>query len=266
MKRHVFFVSESTGITAETLGQSLLCQFGGKVNFTTHYMPYINSERRAKRLVKRFEKIIEEEGERPIVFATLVQESVSGVLKTAPCLYLELFDTFLATLSDELGMTPTRQAGLFHGMRDGANYDDRISIINYAMANDDGMRLDKFDEADVILVGVSRSGKTPTCLYLAMHFGLRAANYPITDEDFHRGRLPEGLIKHRHKIVGLLIDAQRLHRIRQERRGGSEYASLERCERELQQAKRMFQTLGISAVDTTTHSIEEVSSQIMRAR
>jgi regulator of PEP synthase PpsR (kinase-PPPase family) len=177
---------------------------------------------------------------------------------------MELFDTFVGPLSEELGVPPTRKSGQSHSLKNPNHYDIRIEAINFAMANDDGMRVDNFGRADVILVGVSRSGKTPTCLYLAMHFGLKAANYPLTEEDFEKGRPPDALVPHRSKLFGLTIDPVRLQRIRQERRPNSSYASLQRCQDELRQAHAMFDQLGINVLNTTSHSIEEISSHIVK--
>jgi hypothetical protein len=264
-QRTVFYVSESTGITAEALGQSLISQFEQTIEFKIIYMPFINTPEKAIELVKQFDTLATLEGCRPIVFATMAELEIRIVLKRSNCLYIELFDTFIAPLSKELGVNPSGKIGLTHGMANGANYEDRMDIINFAMVNDDGARMDKYEQADVILVGVSRSGKTPTCLYLAMHFGIKAANYPLTPDDFEKNEFPQGLLNNRDKLVGLTIDSPRLNRIREERRPGSSYASLARCGNEVRQALQMFKRHGIWVLDTTTHSIEEVSSRIAKA-
>lgn len=264
MKWTVFYVSESTGITAETLGHSLLSQFEGRIEFETVYMPYINTVRRAQQLAAQFDAIAQRDGRRPIVIATMAEPKVDAVLRVANCLYIELFDHFVGKLAVELGIAPSGRIGASHGIVDGDHYERRISIINYAMANDDGARIDRYDDADVVLVGVSRSGKTPTCLYLAIHFGLRAANYPLTGDDFDLGKIPEHLLRHRQKLVGLTINPDRLHRIREERRSGSDYAALETCRREVKMAERMFRNLAIRSFDTTNNSIEEIAALIKK--
>jgi regulator of PEP synthase PpsR (kinase-PPPase family) len=264
VERTVYFVSESTGITAETLGHSLLSQFESKMSFKTIYMPYINTVKKADKLVERFSSEQQQTGFRPIVFATMAEPEIRDILNDACCLYIELFATFIETLSNELGINPSGQKGLSHGMANGETYEDRMSIINFAMVNDDGARLDKFGQADVILVGVSRSGKTPTCLYLALHFGVKAANYPLTPEDFENDRLPEELLVNRGKLVALTIDPYRLNRIREARRPGSGYASIARCQSEVRQAQVIFERLKLPILDTTSHSIEEISSRIMK--
>jgi regulator of PEP synthase PpsR (kinase-PPPase family) len=260
MKRTVYFISESTGITAKAMGHSLLSQFEGAVEFQIVYMPYINSVHKARELVLRFD----EQNVRPIVIATMMEPEVAEVLRGSRCLYLELFDTYLPALTAELGIGPSGAKGRSHGISDDQNYKDRMSIINFAMVNDDGVRVDKFGEADVVLVGVSRSGKTPTCLYMAMHFGLRAANYPLTEEDFAQGGVPEVLLAHGDKLFGLTIEPERLHQIREERRPGSPYASLANCHAEVRQALQIFKELDIQVLDTTTQSIEEISSRITK--
>jgi regulator of PEP synthase PpsR (kinase-PPPase family) len=264
MKRTVFFVSESTGITAETLGHSLISQFED-VDFEQVYMPYINTELRARALTERMQEAAERDGARPLVFSTMLDERIRDILKSGNCYFLELFEVFVDPLSRELGIAPSRKSGRSHAIIKPSSYTKRIEAINFAMANDDGVRPDNFHRSDVVLTGVSRSGKTPTCLYLAMHYGLRAANYPITEEDFERGDVPEVVWAVRHKLFGLMIDAQRLQMIRRERRPNSPYASLQRCQGDVRQAQLMFRRLDIPVLDTTSQSIEEISSHILKA-
>ena len=264
MKRTVYFVSESTGITAETLGHSLLSQFDS-VEFEQVYMPYINTDLRAKALNQRMQEACERDGARPIVFATMLNQEIASILKQGNCYYMELFEQFVEPLSAELGVVPSRQSGRSHAITKPSMYTKRIEAINFAMANDDGVRPDNFRHADVVLVGVSRSGKTPTCLYLAMHYGLRSANYPITEEDFATGELPKDVWAVKEKIFGLTIDPGRLQAIREERRPGSEYASAARCQKDIREAQNMFKRLEVPVLNTTNQSIEEISSQILRS-
>jgi regulator of PEP synthase PpsR (kinase-PPPase family) len=264
MKRTVYFVSESTGITAETLGHSLLSQFDA-VEFEQVYMPYINTDLRARALNQRMQEAYERDGARPIVFATMLNQEIADTLKQGNCYYMELFERFVEPLSAELGVPPSRQSGRSHAITKPSMYTKRIEAINFAMANDDGVRPDNFRHADVVLVGVSRSGKTPTCLYLAMHYGLRSANYPITEEDFAKGELPPDVWNVKEKIFGLTIDPNRLQAIREERRPGSEYASAARCQSDIREAQNMFKRLDVPVLNTTNQSIEEISSHILRA-
>ena len=264
MKRTVFFVSESTGITAETMGHSLLSQFD-TMDFEQVYMPYINTDMRAKALTERMQEAADRDGMRPIVFATMLDAEIGDILREGNCFYLELFEGFIEPLSDELGVPPSRRSGRSHAITKPSSYTKRIEAINFAMANDDGVRPDNFHRADVVLTGVSRSGKTPTCLYLAMHYGLRSANYPITEEDFERGDVPQTVWDCRHKLFALTIDAQRLQLIREERRPGSDYASLKRCQDDIRRANAIYRRLGIPVLNTTSQSIEEISTQILRS-
>ena len=264
MKRTVFFVSESTGITAETLGHSLLTQFED-IDFELVYMPYINTDLRARALTERFKEAAERDSGRPLVFSTMIDDGIRNILKGGNCYFLELFEIFVDPLSRELGMPACRKAGRSHGITEQNSYTKRIEAINFAMANDDGMRPDNFEHADVVLTGVSRSGKTPTCLYLAMHYGLRAANYPLTEEDFEKGDVPKEVWGVKHKLFGLMIDAQRLQLIREERRRGSPYASMQRCHADIRQAHNIFRELGIRVLNTTSQSIEEISTHILKA-
>lgn len=262
--RTVYFVSESTGITAEAYGLSLLSQFGN-VDFVKRYTPFINTRDKAQALSNELAHRAEAEGQRPIVFATMVDDDISQVLKHADCHYFELFEQFMPQLIEATGVQPTPQSGISHGLVNPENYEARIDTINYALSNDDGMRLNKFDQADVIMIGVSRSGKTPTCLYLALHFGMRAANYPITEEDFEKGELPKELLAQKHKVFALTIDPERLAAIRELRRPNSEYASLRRCYKEVQMAQDFFHRHGMTVLDSTTHSIEELASLIKKS-
>jgi hypothetical protein len=263
MKRTVFFVSESTGITAETLGQALLSQFD-TVEFEQVYMPYINTEARARALTERMREAAERDGVRPLVFSTMLDAEIAAIIEAGECFHLELFEQFVEPLSGELGVSPSRKSGRSHAITKPSMYTKRIEAINFAMANDDGLRPDNFRHADVVLVGVSRSGKTPTCLYLAIHYGLRAANHPLTEDDFERGALPEQVCAAKDKVVALTIEPRRLHMIREERRPGSSYASLARCRNDIRLAQEMLGRLGVPVLDTTSQSIEEISAQVLR--
>jgi regulator of PEP synthase PpsR (kinase-PPPase family) len=264
MKRTVYFVSESTGITAETLGHSLLSQFDS-VDFEQVYMPYIDTVLRAQTLTQRMQEASERDGVRPIVFATMLDAEIRDTLKGGNCFYLELFEGFIDPLSVELGIAPSRKAGRSHAITKPSSYTKRIDAINFAMTNDDGVRPDNFVHADVVLLGVSRSGKTPTCLYLAMHYGLRPANYPITEEDFERGDVSPLVWACQEKTFALTIEPQRLQRIREERRPGSPYASLKRCQEDIRRAGQMYKRLQIPVLNTTNQSIEEISTHILKA-
>ena len=259
--RTVFFVSDGTGITAETLGHSLLAQFP-EGRFRQVRAPFVD---KAIDCASQIREAAASDGARPIVFSTLVNEDTVAALHNADALFLDLFDRFIGPLETELGQRSTHAVGRFHGIADSIDYKHRIEAINFAMAHDDGVSNNgELEEADVILVGVSRSGKTPTSLYLAMQFGVKAANYPLIPEDFERNKLPGELHKYRRKLFGLTIAAERLSQIRQERRPNSRYASLENCRYEIDAAQKLMRRENIRWLDSTTKSIEEISATILQ--
>ncbi len=261
-KRTVFFLSDQTGVTAETLGHSLLTQFDGQ-NFRQVTLPFIDSDDKVREAVRKIDAAGEEDRHRPIVFSTLVQDKFRAIVKQANGLHLDIFDVFLEPLGMELGQEATRESGRAHGMSDIDAYMKRIEATNFALANDDGAISRNYDMADVILLGVSRSGKTPTCLYLALQYGVYAANYPLTDEEFETGVLPDFLVKQEKKLYGLLIAPERLRQIRKERRPLGRYASAQQVRYELRESKKIFKRYGIPNVDTTEFSIEEIASRIL---
>jgi regulator of PEP synthase PpsR (kinase-PPPase family) len=263
LKRTVFFVSDGTGLTVEALGHSLLTQFED-VEFKQIRIPFLDSADKAHEAVARINAQSEQDGIRPIVFTTLVNDELAQIVHLADAYSLSYFETFLAPLEAELGLTSCHRVGRSHGTAETSDYKKRIESINYTLAHDDGVTDRDLEEADVILVAVSRCGKTPTSLYLAMQFGLKAANYPLIPEDFDRGHLPGTLAKHRSKLFGLTIQPERLNQIREERRSGSKYASLANCRYEIAEAEKMMRREGIRWLDSSTKSIEEISTTILQ--
>ena len=261
-ERTVFFLSDQTGVTAETLGHSLLTQFDGR-DFQHVTVPFIDSEDKAIEAVHKIDRAAGTDALRPLVFSTLVQPQFRKILKQAQGLHLDIFDVFLDPLEEELKQEPTYESGRAHGMSDINAYMKRIEATNFALANDDGGISRNYEMADVILVGVSRSGKTPTCLYLALQYGVYAANYPLTEEDFESGKLPDFLVEQKHKLYGLSITPERLRQIRKERRSMGKYSSAQQVSYEIREANKLFKRYGIPNVDTTEFSIEEIASQIL---
>jgi [pyruvate, water dikinase]-phosphate phosphotransferase / [pyruvate, water dikinase] kinase len=261
--RTVVFVSDGTGITAETLGHSVLSQFEG-IRFKQVRIPFIDSEVKAISARQKINDIAAYDGENPIVFSTLVNPIINDVVKQANGVFMDLFLTFVEPLEKELGIKSTHRIGRSHTISDTGQYKNRIEAINYTLAHDDGQTHKDLQQADVILVGVSRSGKTPTSLYLAMQYGIKAANYPLIPEDFERGELPAALPAFKEKIFGLSITPERLSEIRNERRPGSKYASLENCRQEVKAAEYMMRREGISWLSSTSKSIEEISTTILQ--
>ncbi|KPK61197.1 MAG: transcriptional regulator [Gammaproteobacteria bacterium SG8_31] len=263
--RTIFFVSDQTGITAETLGHSLMTQFDG-LKFRSVTVPFIDSLDKARETVNRINLTAEVEGARPIVFATLIEDDVRAILSESKGLFLDFFDAFIGPLERELEVRSTHTVGKAHGVANTTAYARRIDAMNFALENDDGANTRNYNRADVILTGVSRSGKTPTCLYLALHYGIFPANYPLAEEEFETGKLPETLEKFRDKLYGLTISSDRLQQVRGERRPGSRYASAQQVNFELRSAEALFRKNGIPYLDTTECSIEEIASTILHRR
>ncbi|MBS0458058.1 MAG: kinase/pyrophosphorylase [Proteobacteria bacterium] len=262
-ERLVFYVSDGTGITAETIGHSLLTQFEG-VRFHTQRYSFVDTPDKARDALRQIASACERLGCRPIIITSVMEESVNVVLESSGALILDVFGPFIGPLESELGKQRQRHVGHAHGMVDFAAYEARINATNYALTHDDGGNVN-YSEADLILVGVSRSGKTPTCLYLALHYGVRAANYPLTDDDLGHMELPPRLRPFRRKLYGLTIDPARLRQIRQERRPDSRYATIEQCRKEVSAAEALFKAERIPVQSTTHASIEEIASKVMAA-
>lgn len=261
--RTVFFVSDGTGITAETFGNAILAQFD--IEPRRVRLPFIDSEDKAHQVVRQINHTAEVEARKPLVFTTLVDMQVLKVIRDeCKGMMLDMFGTFVQPLEDELGIKSHHRVGRFSDISQNKQYHDRIEAINFSLAHDDGQTHDDLVGADVILVGVSRSGKTPTSLYLAMQHGLKAANYPLIPEDFERKQLPPALAPFRKKIFGLTISPERLSEIRSERRPGSRYASLTNCRAEVHEAEAMMRRSGIRWLSSTTKSIEEIATTILQ--
>ncbi|MGY1490274.1 posphoenolpyruvate synthetase regulatory kinase/phosphorylase PpsR [Methylobacillus pratensis] len=260
-KRSVFFISDGTGITAESVGH-LLAHFP-TVSFKHIRLPFTNSEQKVEEALVKIADTEKADGARPIVVMTLVNTDLRDMLKQSNAVHLDVFGSFVDPLAEELQEQPSRTSGIAHSVL-GNSYYERIDAINFTLNHDDGMTDFGLSEAQVILVGVSRCGKTPTSLYLAMQFGIKAANYPLIPEDLERGTLPEALKKHPEKLYGLSINPERLHSVRSERRPDSHYASLDNCRHEIRLAEDLMQRESISWIDSTSRSIEELSTIILQ--
>lgn len=261
-RRTVFFVSDQTGVTAETMGHSLLTQFDG-LEFRPVTLPFISTPDKAEEAVRKINLVAQQEGVRPIVFSTLVQDDLRALVKRANGLFLDFFDAFLGPLEAEFAVRSSHTSGRAHSMSDLNAYTMRINATNFALANDDGAGSRDYERADVVLIGVSRSGKTPTCLYLALQYGIFAANFPLTEDELESGNLPPLLRPHQRKLFGLTIKPDRLQQIRNERRPDSRYASPQQVQYEVRAAEALFGKLGVPFLETTECSIEEISSRIL---
>ena len=260
MQRTVFFISDSTGITAETIGNSILAQFEGTA-FEKHRLPFVDDAKKAEAAALRIKTRYAQSGQRPIVVNTMADRGLCEIVAASGALMLDVFAPFIGPLEEELGAKRSGAVNRSHGLVDFDKYEARINATNYALSHDDGLDVD-YAQADLILVGVSRSGKTPTCLYMALHYGVSAANYPLTDDDLDKLELPARLRQYRDRLFGLTIDPQRLAQIREQRRANSRYATIEQCRWELAQADKLMRREGIPNLNTTHVSIEEIASKI----
>lgn len=257
--RSVYFVSDHTGVTAEVLGHSLLARFG-EVSMRTHTRPFVNTLQRADALVDELARL----ADAAVVFSTITDASVRARIDAARCVHIDLFEPFLGRLETALGRAPQSTVGAYHAIRDLAAYQARIDAVEYSLATDDGAHVDRYGRAEVVMVGVSRVGKSPTCLYLALQYGVLAANFPLADDDFESDALPTAVAAHRGRLFGLTIAPRRLHELRQQRRPGSTYAELRRCELEVRQAERLFRRHGVPYQDATTLSVEELAALVLQ--
>ncbi len=260
--RRAFFVSDRTGITAEMLGHSLLSQFEG-IPFKEVTLPFVDSPDRAREAVRQINLARTEDEQRPLVFSTLVDPELRSIIATADALYLDCFQVFILPMEKELGVDHTQEIGRAHRVRNVDEYHSRIEAVNFVLSHDDGVSTKELVHADIVLVGVSRCGKTPTCLYLGLQYGIRAANYPLIPEDFRDMKLPARLQKFRRKLFGLTIQADRLAQIRNERRPNSNYAQIDNCQYEIDRAELLMRQEGIPFLDATNSSIEELATTIL---
>ncbi len=264
MKRYVFMLSDGTGITAETLGHSLITQFEN-IEFEKQTVPYIDSVQKAEAVVLRINDTFAEQGIRPLVFMTLVNPEIRQHIKKANACVFDLFSTFIGPLETELLEKSSYTVGRTHGVADDKSYSHRIEAVDFALSHDDGIKTRGYGKADIILIGVSRCGKTPSCLYMALQYGILAANYPFTEEDLIGFKLPEVLRPYKQKLFGLTIDTQRLQQIRSERRPNSKYASAEQCRLEVTEVETMYQKEKIPYINSTKYSIEEIATKVLAA-
>jgi regulator of PEP synthase PpsR (kinase-PPPase family) len=262
-RRTVFFISDRTGITAEMLGNTLLTQFED-IHFHRVTIPFVDSIEKADDAVRQVNETAEAEGRRPIVVSSVVDEVMSEVIRRdAHALTLDMFQIFIQPLEAELGAKSSHTAGRSHGIANSHEYFARMEAINFTQAYDDGAATRDLDKAQVILIGVSRCGKTPTSLYLALQFGVRAANFPLTPDDFADRHLPASVEPFRERLFGLTIQPERLREIREARRPGSHYAQLDNCRHEVREAENLMQQHRIPMLDTTSKSIEEIATTIL---
>jgi len=262
-KRPVFYISDRTGITAELLGHGLLTQFSA-VEFEQSILPFVDSIEKAKNAVEKIDQAAQQYDCRPLLFSTIIDTKIRAVIAHSEGILFDFFNTFINPLESELNTKAKSVLGRSHGMGAYSSYKARIDAVNYALSNDDGASIDNYKMADIILIGVSRTGKTPTCLYLALQYHIMAANYPLTEEDLDSSQLPPSLDPYLDKLFGLTIDPMRLHQIRQERKSNSRYSSLQQCELEVEITEKMYHRQRIPFLDTSSVSIEEIATTMMQ--
>ncbi|MDP6103450.1 MAG: pyruvate, water dikinase regulatory protein [Gammaproteobacteria bacterium] len=259
--RTVFFVSDRTGITAEALGNSLLTQFEG-VTFNKIHLSFIDTSKKAENCVKQINEACIKDSNPALIFSTQIDEKYRDMMAKSNGVFFDFFETFISRMEDSLGSKSIHTAGKLHGLDSNQNYNSRINSVNFSLASDDGMSIKSFDRADIILIGVSRSGKTPTCLFMALQYGIKASNYPLIEQDLNTDKLPSILRPFKDKLFGLTINPVRLKKIRGERRSSSDYSSLKQCQSEVRRAEDIYHSNKIPYIDTTQISIEEITAKI----
>ncbi|AGF49039.1 posphoenolpyruvate synthetase regulatory kinase/phosphorylase PpsR [Candidatus Kinetoplastidibacterium galati] len=264
IERTVYLVSDSTGITAETFSNAVLSQFDDTIKFKQIHLPFIFSIEKAKEVVSRINQNALDTGNQPIVFSTLVNHEIMNTVRSANGIFLDIFGTFVSNIEQLIGHKSNNSIGRSHNVTNTEKYRNRIDAINFSLSHDDGQFVHQLNQADVILIGVSRCGKTPTSLYLAMQYAIKAANFPLTPDDFERNTLPSTIIPYKNKLFGLSIHPERLSEVRNERRPNSSYSTIEQCRYEVTESEKMMRRDGIPWLSTTTKSIEEIATTVLQ--
>ncbi|UZJ26248.1 pyruvate, phosphate dikinase/phosphoenolpyruvate synthase regulator [Rhodococcus antarcticus] len=258
----VFFLSDSTGISAETMGNALLIQFPD-VSFERTLIPFISTVEQAREVVAQLDEAMEGPVT-PLVFTTAAVDEVREELLRTRAPIIDFFGMHMGMVEAQLGQRGLREARRLHGVGDVRRYNSRMAAIEFAIEHDDGLGTRGLDRADVVLLAPSRCGKTPTAMYLALQHGLFVANYPLVDEDLETTDLPRPVQDLAGRCFGLTTTASRLSRVRQERRPDSRYASEDQCRWELRQAGEMYSTHHLPTVDTSAASVEEIAAVVIQ--
>ncbi|MBQ4833338.1 kinase/pyrophosphorylase [Pseudoalteromonas sp. MMG010] len=258
--RTAFYISDGTAITSEVFGHATLSLFPIEFNHKT--IPFVETIEKAHEIKQLINNTAIKEGEKPFVFFTFVNHELADVINSSDALCYDFLTSYSEKIKTELNLEPVPKMHRTHSIHE-KSYDFRIDAVNYALMNDDGGNIKNFSEADIILIGVSRSGKTPSSLYLALQYGIKAANYPITEEDLDSEGLPTCLLPYKNKLFGLTIDPQRLADIRQRRMANSKYASIRQCRIEVKEVEMLYKKHNIKYFNSTHHSVEEISAKII---
>lgn len=260
----VFFLSDSTGISAETMGNALLIQFPD-LRFERRLIPFITTVEEARKVVAVLDAAMDS-GVTPLAFSTTAVTEIRDVLHTSRCPLIDFFDLHMSRVESILGVQGQRVAARLHGVGDVKRYNARMAAVEYAIEHDDGQSMRALDKADVILVAPSRCGKTPTTMYLALQHGVFVANYPLVDEDFDSNELPKPIRHLQDRCFGITTTPARLSQVRNERRANSRYASLEQCTYELRRAETLYRIHKIPSINSSAKSVEEMSTVILQTR
>ena len=258
----VFFLSDHTGITVEMLGRSLLTQFEG-LEFFSICVPYIDDLKKTRDTQARINEVFKQTKRKPLVVCSMIDRESKKIIQQSECFFLDLFDAFIPSMEKALGRPASYARGRTHGLLHQRAYHSRIDAVDFSLSNDDGANVRNYDDADLILIGVSRTGKTPTCLYMALQFGVRAANYPLTGIDLESQQLPKAIRSYKNKVFGLTIDADHLQTIRKERLPESSYATVNQCRKEITASEELYHMQRIPFINTTAISIEEIATTII---
>lgn len=262
VKRTAFIVSDRTGLTAEAMAHSLLSQFPA-IEFEIETFTFVDSTVKAAELVQRCKDIRVETGISPLLFLTIVNDDLRELFTEADINVFDLFETFIGPMESLLGVESSHSIGKSHGVQDEKAYTSRIAAVHFALQTDDGLDIEHYRKADMIIVGVSRCGKTPVSLYLSLHYGIYVSNYPMTDHELEQKQLPAALEAYKDKLFGLTIDPYRLLQIRQQRYQGSSYSDAATCQREIAQAEGLFRKHQVPYLNTTRMSVEEIGAMIV---
>ncbi|HRG62349.1 MAG: kinase/pyrophosphorylase [Neisseriales bacterium] len=261
--RSVFYISDQTGITTEKLGAALLGKFP-QIEFRKESFPFADTPSKISQALIRVKNRFLTDGMKPIIVSSVITPKLRKLLDVDYALTLDFFDAFIGKMEAELGCQATHEISKIHGIGDEDKYNHRIDAIHYSLDNDDGVSSRHYDEADIIIIGVSRVGKTPTSIYLSVNYGIKVANYPLAEADLQTDHLPKALVPYHHKLFGLSIEVERLHSIRTHRLPNSKYAQLNTCVNEIQAAERIMNHCGVPFLNTSHKSIEEISVAIMQ--
>jgi [pyruvate, water dikinase]-phosphate phosphotransferase / [pyruvate, water dikinase] kinase len=256
--RDVYYLSGSTGILAKDLGKALLCQFPD-VPFREELIPFIQTEKEAEKAIERIRS--RSTGQVPMVISTLLGRKLNGILNHPDVEFLNIFDQFLRKIEDILEEKAVWKAGASRHPSERTMI-KRVEAIHYCIDHDDGSGTKDYDEAEVILLGVSRSGKTPVSVYLATQMGIKTANYPLVLDDSPSFRLPPYITRNKKRLIGLSITPQLLHQYREQRYANSSYASLSTCRSEINEVNTLYLNHDIPIVTSDGKSIEEIAIHV----